>query len=152
VDGIEAQDGNTLGTVKIWDRASGNCLQTLHVGKPFYRLSFDPTGSNPLSTENGLLNLEIPSPAANFNVQMIGKTIPRPANRAGVGLSGDGPWVIKDGERMLRLPLGFRSGESAVIGGDIAIGCRSGRTHDKDLVVQMVSQAGFWIGLDRSST
>ncbi|KFA81583.1 hypothetical protein S40288_09617 [Stachybotrys chartarum IBT 40288] len=115
-------------TVKIWDRASGDCLQTVHVGRPLHQLSFDPTDSNCLSTDIGVLNLEIPGPAAHVNVQLVGKTtIPQPPNCVGVGLSTDGLWVMKDGERMLWLPPGYRSMVSAVFGEGIAIGCRSGR-------------------------
>jgi WD40 repeat protein len=126
-DGQHLASGSGDDTVKIWDRASGDCLQTLHVGRPLYRLSFDPTDSNRLSTEIGVLNLETPSLAAHVNVQMTGETIPQPVSYVGVGLSNNGVWVMKDEEIMLWLPPGYRSEESAVVGGEIAIGCRSGR-------------------------
>ncbi|KFA55450.1 hypothetical protein S40293_09850 [Stachybotrys chartarum IBT 40293] len=127
-DGQYLASGSGDETVKIWDRASGDCLQTVHVGRPLHQLSFDPTDSNCLSTDIGVLNLEIPGPAAHVNVQLVGKTtIPQPPNCVGVGLSTDGLWVMKDGERMLWLPPGYRSMVSAIFGEGIAIGCRSGR-------------------------
>jgi WD40 repeat protein len=41
-------------TVRVWDASSGECLQTLDIGKALFHLSFDPTGLY-LYTEIGAL-------------------------------------------------------------------------------------------------
>lgn len=46
-------------TVKIWDASSGACLQTLQVGEPTGKLSFDSTSSF-LHTESGTIALQSP--------------------------------------------------------------------------------------------
>ena len=113
-------------TVKIWDPATGKQLQTLDIGRPLDRLSFDPISNVLLSTEIGLLNLEMPNSGANTNLQ-LGEYTSQSAAYVGYGLSSDGAWIMKDEERVLWLPPDYRSWQSAVLGPNFAIGCHSGR-------------------------
>src|SRR5947207_2753392 len=47
-------------TVRIWDASSGECLQTLSIGKVLRKISFDTTGLN-LHTEIGTIALDASS-------------------------------------------------------------------------------------------
>src|SRR5205809_456068 len=54
-DGQRLSSASDDHTVKIWDAASGQCIQTEYVGLVFI-LSFDPTDSH-LLTNNGLIEV-----------------------------------------------------------------------------------------------
>jgi WD40 repeat protein len=62
-DGQRLASGSHDETVKVCDAATGACLQTLKVGRMIAHLSFDPMTSSRLSTDTGLLNLDLPAPA-----------------------------------------------------------------------------------------
>jgi WD40 repeat protein len=47
-------------TVKIWDASSGECLQTLDIGKTLFDISFDVTDAY-LHTEIGTIDISAPS-------------------------------------------------------------------------------------------
>ncbi len=47
-------------TVKIWDASSGECLQTLDIGKTLFNISVDTTGSY-LHTEIGTIAIDTPA-------------------------------------------------------------------------------------------
>jgi WD40 repeat protein len=57
-------------TVKIWDAGSGECLQTLGIGKDILNISFDSTGSY-LHTEIGTIAID-GSPALNITPSVTG--------------------------------------------------------------------------------
>ncbi|RSL40077.1 hypothetical protein CEP54_016197 [Fusarium duplospermum] len=125
-DGQHLASGSFDSTVKIWDAATGACVQTLDVGRVLFRLSFDPTTNSLLSTDIGLLNLDHPAlpPASDDRSTAI--TL-RGVHQSGWGISTDGVWIVKDGKEMLWLPPDYRGGKFAVVGSTVAICCRSGR-------------------------
>jgi WD40 repeat protein len=109
-------------TVKIWDAASGKCLQTLQGGRILHEISFDATDQC-LHTEIG---------AIVFDVLSASSTAPsttayqRPRCR-GYGLSSDGVWITYNSENLLWLPSEYRPGSSAITASTIAIGCAAGQ-------------------------
>ncbi|EWZ28532.1 hypothetical protein FOZG_17745 [Fusarium oxysporum Fo47] len=126
-DGQRLASGSYDNTVKIWDTATGACLQTLNVGAELSRLSFDPTTNSRLCTDIGLLNLDSPNLTPAVNVQPTEEAILQRANHSGYGISTDRVWVVKDGKNMLWLAPEYRPVKSAVVGSTVAIGCSSGR-------------------------
>ncbi|KAI8710889.1 NACHT domain-containing protein [Fusarium sp. LHS14.1] len=126
-DGQRLASGSHDETVKIWDAATGACVQMLNVGRTLYRLSFDPTTNSRLSTDIGLLNLELPNLTPIVDAQLTEVAILQCASHSGYGISTDRVWVVKDGMNMLWLPPEYRPVESAVVGSMAAIGCASGR-------------------------
>ncbi|KAK2469157.1 hypothetical protein H9L39_19255 [Fusarium oxysporum f. sp. albedinis] len=126
-DGQRLASGSDDNTVKIWDAATGACLQTLNVGAELSRLSFDPTTNSRLCTDIGLLNLDSPNLTPAVNVQPTEEAILQRANHSGYGISTDRVWVVKDGKNMLWLAPEYRPVKSAVVGSTVAIGCSSGR-------------------------
>ncbi|KAK3340805.1 quinon protein alcohol dehydrogenase-like superfamily [Neurospora tetraspora] len=127
-------------TVKIWDAATGACLQTLHTGRVLSDISFDPT-SLLLHTEIGVLALALtinPNPKPNSNppsTLLSSHTAPNlstttsscePQTR-GLGLSPDGTWITWNAKNLLWLPPEYRSIHSAVAASTVVIGCASGR-------------------------
>ncbi|KAI8669810.1 NACHT domain-containing protein [Fusarium keratoplasticum] len=126
-DGRRLASGSDDQTVRIWDAATGACVQTLNVGRLLYRLSFDPTTNSRLSTDIGLLNLELPNQTPAIDAQSTEETILQCASHSGYGISTDGVWVVKDEMNMLWLPSEYRPVESAVVGSMVAFSCASGR-------------------------
>lgn len=126
-DGRWLASGSHDETVKIWDAATGACVQMLNVGRTLYRLSFDPTTNSRLSTDIGLLNLELPNLTPTVDAQLTEEAILQCASHSGYSISTDRVWVVKDGMNMLWLPPEYRPVESAVVGSTAAIGCASGR-------------------------
>lgn len=125
-DGERLASGSFDGTVKIWDAATGACVQTLNVGRALYRLSFDPTTNTLLSTDIGLLNLDHPALPPAIDDQSTEITL-RGIRHSSWGISTDGVWIVKDRKEMLWLPPDYRGWEPAVVRLTAAIGCRSGR-------------------------
>ncbi|RFU75685.1 hypothetical protein TARUN_6578 [Trichoderma arundinaceum] len=114
--------------VKIWDIASGVCIQSLNVGTAHY-LSFDARINSRLYSTLGTLDLDLapisgPAPAMPSS---------QPGGLHGYGIDEDGVWILKDGKPMLWLPLEYRPttsdvtvyrpAVSAVAGSTVAIGC-----------------------------
>ncbi|KAF4448241.1 nwd1 protein [Fusarium austroafricanum] len=125
-DSQRLASGSADKTVRIWDAAKGACVQTLKVGGVITHLSFDPTTSSLLSTDIGLLNLDLttlPSAIDNASTDAALQSV----RHSGWGISTDSVWIVKDGKRMLWLPPEYRVMKSAVVGPTVAIGCRSGR-------------------------
>ncbi|KAF5709485.1 nwd1 protein [Fusarium globosum] len=126
-DGQRLASGSDGKTVKIWDAATGACVQTANVGRILYRLSFELTTNSRLSTDIGLLNLELPNLTPAVDAQSNEEAVLQRASLSGYGISFDGVWVVKDGKNMLWLPPDYRPLESAVVGSTVTIDCRSGR-------------------------
>ncbi|KAM6513748.1 hypothetical protein FALCPG4_014968 [Fusarium falciforme] len=126
-DGQRVASGSDDKTVKIWDAATGACERTLNVGRALYHLSCDPTTNSRLSTDIGLLNLELPNQTPAIDAQSTEETILQRASHSGYGLSFDGVWVVKDGMNMLWLPPEYRPVQSAVVGSTVTFSCASGR-------------------------
>jgi WD40 repeat protein len=109
-------------TVKIWDAASGKCLQTLEVNSALHNISFDATDQC-LCTEIGAITLDILSASSTAL-----RTIAYPnLRRQSYGLSPDGIWITCNSENLLWLPSEYRPVTSAVMASTVAIGCASGR-------------------------
>jgi hypothetical protein len=116
--------GSADNTVKIWDATSGACLQTLSVGRAIHDCSFDPTSESRLFTNNGVLNLDMPTSAVK---PFVDQASLRHSSFDDHSASVDGVWIMKGGQRVLWLPPECRPVESAVAGTRIVLGCRSGR-------------------------
>ncbi|BDD55163.1 hypothetical protein MPDQ_005278 [Monascus purpureus] len=99
-DGQQLASSSWDKTIKIWDAATGACLQTLKVGRISYHLSFDSMTNTRLSTDIGLLNLDRFPTIDN----RLTETASRCVNHSGYGISTDGMWIVKDGQNMLWLP------------------------------------------------
>jgi WD40 repeat protein len=125
-DGQWVASGSNDKTVKIWDVAMDTCVQTLRVGRVINYLLFDPRTNSLLSTDIGLLNLDLPVLPPAINNGSIDATL-QSVRHSGWGISTDSVWITKDGKGMLWLPPEYRVMKSAVVGPTVAIGCRSGR-------------------------
>ncbi|KAK7219802.1 hypothetical protein V2G26_007805 [Clonostachys chloroleuca] len=125
-DGQRVASGSRDKTVKIWDVATGACVQTLRVGRVITYLLFDPTTNSLLSTDIGLLNLDLPVLPPAIDNGSTDATL-QSVRHCGWGISTDSVWITKDGKGMLWLPPQYRVMKSAVVGSTVAIGCRSGR-------------------------
>ncbi|KAI8648966.1 Vegetative incompatibility protein HET-E-1 [Fusarium keratoplasticum] len=125
-DGQWLASGSRDKTVKVWGVAKGACLQTLEIDRMITHLSFDPMANSLLSTDVGLLTLDLPALPSIIDNPSTKATL-RDVRHSGWGVSTDGVWIVKDGKGMLWLPPEYRVSKSAVVGSTIAIGCRSGR-------------------------
>ncbi|RKK23582.1 Vegetative incompatibility protein HET-E-1 [Fusarium oxysporum f. sp. cepae] len=109
-------------TVKIWDSATGACLQTIEAGVLVTSISFDQTDCCRLSTDIGVITIDVPSAVAQPSAALLAK--PR---HDGYGITPDTMWIVKDTHRVLWLPLEYRPRASAVAGRTVCIGGASGR-------------------------
>ncbi|KAH6883577.1 hypothetical protein B0T10DRAFT_518676 [Thelonectria olida] len=124
-DGQRLASGSYDKTVKVWDAATGACMQTLEIDQVITVLSFDPM-RNSLLTDIGLLKLDLPALPPAIDNQSTDATL-RGVCHSGWGISTDNIWIVKDGKGMVWLPSEYRQWRSAVVGSTVAIGCRSGR-------------------------
>ncbi|KAM6506442.1 hypothetical protein FSOLCH5_013423 [Fusarium solani] len=125
-DGQQLASGSGDKTVKVWDAATGACVQTLEIDRVIAYLTFDPMTNSLLSTDIGLLNLDLPALPPAIDSQST-EAVSRDVRHSGYGISADSIWIVKDGKNMLWLPAEYRASASAVVGSTVAIGCRSGR-------------------------
>jgi WD40 repeat protein len=109
-------------TARIWDASSGECLQTLQIGRVLLNISFDTTGSY-LYTEMGTIAIDASS-ASNMTPSA---TDPQNPRYQGCGLSSDGAWITCNSENVVWLPSEYRPSCSAVSGKTIGIGVGSGK-------------------------
>jgi WD40 repeat protein len=109
-------------TVKIWDAASGKCVQTLEVSRRLYNISFDATDQC-LCTEIGAIILD----GLSTSSTALSTIAYRKLRRQGYGLSSDGAWITCNSENLLWLPSEYRPFKSVVTASTVAIGCVSGR-------------------------
>ncbi|KAH7159301.1 hypothetical protein DER46DRAFT_382282 [Fusarium sp. MPI-SDFR-AT-0072] len=125
-DGQLLASGSGDETVKVWDAATGACLQTLEIDREINCLSFDPITNSLLSTDIGLLNLDLPALPPAIDIQST-EAVSGGTSHSGYGISTDGVWIVKDEKGMLWLPAEYRASASAVVGSTVALGCGSGR-------------------------
>ncbi|KAH7207377.1 WD40-repeat-containing domain protein, partial [Fusarium oxysporum] len=125
-DGQRLVSGSDDRTVKIWDAATGACVQTLRVGRLITHLFFDPKTNSLLSTDIGPLNLDLPALSPAIDNGSTDATL-QSVRHSSWGISTDSVWIVKDGKGMLWLPPEYRVMKSAVVGSTVAIGCHSGR-------------------------
>ena len=109
-------------TVKIWDASSGDCLQTLEIGKALFNISFDTTGSY-LHTEMGTIAID----ASSASNMARSATDPQNPRYQGRGLSSDGAWITCNSENVVWLPSEYRPSCSAVSAKTVGIGVGSGK-------------------------
>jgi WD40 repeat protein len=109
-------------TVKIWDASSGECLQTLEIGKALFNISFDTTGSC-LHTGIGTIAVDASS-ALNMTPSI---TDPQNPRYQGGALSSDGAWITYNAENLVWLPSEYRPSCSTVSGKTIGVGVGSGK-------------------------
>ena len=109
-------------TVRIWDRKSGECLQTLEAGVGFEHISFDPTGSY-LHTANGTIDISFLS-----NVNVLPSTSKPQYQGLAFSLdeSSDGAWITYNSRKLVWLPSEYRSHILAVAGDTIGVALASG--------------------------
>ncbi len=103
-------------TIRLWDAATGTPRQTLEVGKMFFAISFDATGSN-LNTPAGIIPTN----------KSLGSN--RTPSQIGCGVNSDNEWITWNSENLLWLPPESRPVCSAVAQGasTLALGCRNGQ-------------------------
>ena len=121
-DGQQLASASDDGTVKLWDAATGQCLQTFSFQKIFSSLSFDATGLC-LCTDIGTICLDKASVAYATTVQAP----PHHPRFRGFSISADEAWITQDGQKLLWLPPEYRPTWSAVTGSTMALGCASRR-------------------------
>ena len=109
-------------TIKIWDASSGECLQTLGIGKALFHISIDTTGSY-LHTEIGTIAID----ASSASSMTPNATDPQNPRYQGGALSSDGAWITYNSENVVWLPSEYRPSCSAVSGKTIGIGVGSGK-------------------------
>ena len=109
-------------TVKIWDASSGDCIQTLDVGRQLSTISFNVTGSY-LYAEVGAITTSA-SAISNNTTAVIE---PRQPHYQYTGLSSDGAWITYHSEKLVWLPSEYRPTCSAISGKTIGSGAGSGK-------------------------
>lgn len=107
----------TIGTVRLWDVATGAHRQPLEVQRILTRISFT-RDSQYTDTDRGLLST-ISDPATS--------TISKNRKPVGSVLFVDDDWVTLDGNKLLWLPSDYRPTYAAVHGYKLALGHASGR-------------------------
>ncbi|OHW95573.1 nwd1 protein [Colletotrichum incanum] len=121
-DGQRLASGSDDNTVKLWDTATGICIQTLETKTAITRVSFDTKTSAYLSTNMGMLSLDLSVTATSPQED----SIQEPSFHR-YSTDSDGTWILKDGRKLLWLPSEYRSTATAVTGSTLALGCSSGR-------------------------
>jgi hypothetical protein len=101
---------------------SGDCLQTLNVGRMLSNISFDTTGLY-LRTAIGTIAIDTPSVSSITPVRIKRQD---PRNQC-VGLSPNEDWITCNSENLVWLPPEYRPSSSAVSGRTIGIGVGSGK-------------------------
>ena len=110
-----ASDDNT---VKIWDMASGKCLQTLNVTTTLHNLSFD-AASQYLRTEIGAIVLDVLSASGTAP----SRTAHQKPQYQGLRVSSDGTWIMCNSENLLWLSPEYRPLRSFMRASTVAIAC-----------------------------
>jgi WD domain, G-beta repeat len=118
-DGALLASASLDNTVRVWDAATGTVLQTIVLASYVNDISFTSDGSL-LETDHGLLHLEGLQGHYPLGVSAT-PPIPQPH------IFLDGNWILRDSEKLLRLPADYRGRCSAVRGGILVVGQSDGR-------------------------
>ena len=116
-------------TVKLWDAATGDCCQTLHIGWPLFKIVFDATSSY-LCTEIGTIALDLLLDRSNRLPaldSLLTGTTDETHHFQGYGISPDGTWITWRSQKVLWLPSEYRPSRSGVAGSAVVLGYPSGR-------------------------
>ncbi|KAF2802631.1 uncharacterized protein BDZ99DRAFT_401349, partial [Mytilinidion resinicola] len=108
--------------VKVWDASSGECPQTLSIGKPLQRISFDISGTY-LHTDIGTIEICVPLGSS----PLLSHSEPQSPQCHGLALSADRVWIIYNSENLMWLPSEYRPSCSAMSGNIVSIGVGTGR-------------------------
>ena len=127
IDSQYLSSGSSDRKLKVWDLEQRMCLHTLDVSTNLYRISFTSWANSQLYADVGILDLEVPNPTPNSNVESTGIPSLSVSERLSHCVNIDGEWIMKNGENLIWLPSGYRPLRSAVFKSIIALGCRSGR-------------------------
>jgi hypothetical protein len=134
-------------SVKIWDTATGKCLQTFKFDFGLFKIAFDPSDSylltelGPIALQNVLEfdNADVIHIVANATATTItGAEAPQNSQESqglrqySYGLSLDKSWITLHGLKVLWLPseyrpTPFRNSSYTTVQSTVAIGCPSGR-------------------------
>lgn len=109
-----------LNDVKIWNVSTGQCVERLQPPKAFMFVSFSESGES-LHTDQGIFDLEKVSLSIVSSKEMSRAMPSSPCYEV------DGPWITKDGRRILWLPEEYQTLENVHRGSTVAIGLRSGQ-------------------------
>jgi WD40 repeat protein len=112
-------------TIRIWDIVTGQCLQTLSIGKITFDISFDATGSY-LHTSIGSFLIDV-SNASSSSDTAPRVMSPKRSLSGGIALSSDQSWITYDSDKLIWLPSEYRSHCWNVSGNTICVGARTGR-------------------------
>ena len=124
---IASGSGDT--TVKLWDAATGDCRQTLDIGRTLYKIVFDATSSY-LCTEIGTIALDLLLDRSNrlpALESVLTGTTDETYHFQGYGISPDGTWITWRSQKVLWLPSEYRPYSLSVAGSAVVLGCPSGR-------------------------
>ena len=107
-------------SVRLWSATSGKLLKVIR-GVESTTVSFDPQSSLRLILDGGARDLD---PGILIDILPVEDTH---CGSAEYGISAQGEWIIKGGEKIVWLPPQYRPTAYAVRGSRIFIGCVSGR-------------------------
>ncbi|KAL0937160.1 Vegetative incompatibility protein HET-E-1-like protein 15 [Colletotrichum truncatum] len=131
-------------TIKIWDTATGSCVQNLAMGKPIDKIEFE--SEQLLRTDLGTVvlsysDLDSQSDSSYYPLESAMSDIltrPTPPLVRSFGISG-GTWIAWNNKKVLWLPSEYWPRRSAISGTTVVIGCRTGRI----LVFGLSIKTGF---------
>jgi WD40 repeat protein len=108
-------------TVKLWDVSSGECLQTLDIGRTLHKLSSNFTDSR-LLIYIGTISLQSSQPSSKATV-----TEPERPLYLDTSLSSNGTWIKCTSKNLLCVLSEYRASFSSVCETAVAIGVGTGR-------------------------
>lgn len=99
-------------TIKLWDTAKWQCLQTFDMGSILNTLLLDTTGSY-LHTDIGTILLDTSLSANTTSIKSLPRS-PKQLSYTGYSVSPDGAWITWNSDKLIWLPPEYRPVHSAV--------------------------------------